>query len=259
MSNGHQIDSALVFFGNRSTLQTMQTTQQTDLRRRGHRRGFTLVEILVVVAVMAILLAVAGSMIGGSDVSTTVRTASRDLQMMVDAAQIRAQSRGIETAVLIANHMDPGGDAALQDSHLRLVVLVERADTNNDGISDTWQAVGNPMRLDSGAYYFLQHSHSETFDPDGSAFTPFPPASPLVSFNDASRWIGLVFNPQGQPILGGGAASGNPVMVVGTGEPTASGLDATEGQQYLSHGFMILRSNGRTVPMESAYDQVVSR
>ncbi len=237
----------------------MQTTPQIDVRRRGRDRGFTLVEILVVVAIMAILLAVAGSMIGGTDVSTTVRTASRDLQMMVDAAQTRAQSRGVETAVLVANHLDAEGSATLRDSHLRLVVLVERADTNDDGTGDTWQAVGNPLRLDSGAYYYLQHSHSESFDPDGSSFSPFPPASPLVSFNDASRWIGLVFNPQGQPILGGGAAAGNPVMLVGTGEPTASGLDATQGQQYLSHGFMILRSNGRTVPMESAYDQVVSR
>lgn len=237
----------------------MQTTPLIHVRRRGRVRGFTLVEILVVVAVMAILLAVAGSMIGGSDVSTTVRTAARDLRMMVDTAQIRAQSRGVETAVLIANHLDQGGDPAVRDAHLRLVILVERVDTNNDGVGDTWQAVGNPLRFDSGAYYFLQHSHRETFDPDGSVFEPFPPRSPLLPFNDASRWVGLVFNPQGQPILGGSAATGNPMMVLGTGEPTASGLDTTQGEQYLSHGFMILRSNGRTVLMESAYDQVVSR
>lgn len=220
-------------------------------RNSASRRAFTLVEVMVVVAIVALLLAIAGTMLGRNDTGTATRSAARDLRLVVESAQARALSSGNEVAVLVAN------DSSDPDRFLRFVLVVERADVSANGTGGTWQALGNGIFLPASAFYYPQVSHNETFESDGASFSPFGTASALKGYNNPSKWIGLTFNSQGQPMVRGGNA-GNPFMIVGTGETGTSGLDATPDDKLKSEGFMILRSNGRLIALESAYDQHVA-
>jgi len=215
---------------------------------KGRAYGFSLVEVMVVVAIIALLLAIAGALIGTGDNSTATRAGARDLRLTVESAQARALSSGNEVAVLVAN------DSSDFDRFLRFVLVVERVDVAADGTGGTWRPIGNGIFLPAQAYYFRQVSHNADFDEDGATFSPFGSASALAAYNSPAKWIGLTFNTQGKPMVN----SGNPFMIVGTGETGSNGLDATEDDKLKSEGFMVLRSNGRIIALESAYDQHVA-
>ncbi len=206
---------------------------------------------MVVVAIVAIMLGVAGAFFKKGDGSSATRAASRELQTLVESARMRAMSSGNQTALLIHNKPD-------DDRYLHFVMVVERRAQNAESASSKddagtweWVPVGNGSTLAQGAFYWPKEgvSYTEPFSAEGqfnlgTAFT-----------GGKGDWIGLVFTPQGIPV-GRSILEENPVFILARGEVSSSGLDVSPNDKYRCEAFMIQRSNGRIVPVESPVNQL---
>ena len=220
-------------------------------RRRSS--AFTLVEMLVVVAIIAIMLAVAGAFFRTDGGSRAIHAASRELQTLVESARMRALSSGNQTALLIFNKSED------MERYLRFVIVVERRPQKSEATASPsdeegkweWVPVGNGSFLAKGAFYWPKEGTSfvEPFSGDGQ----FNLGSAFSS--NKGDWIGLLFTPQGMPV-GRGTLEENPVFIIAKGEVSSSGLDVSPADKNRCDAFMIQRSNGRIVPVESPVEQL---
>ena len=224
--------------------------------------GFTLVELLVVIAIIASLLAMAGSMLNNGDGGDATRMAAKELRGMVEQAQARAVASGNQTAVLIHNKWD-SSPTATNERYLRFVIVAERVNTETNPSNPpkyVWQALGNGSFLSAGAYYWPL---------SGKAYnTPFAlgTGETMGSMGSASSktpadWIGILFNSQGIPVAPSDTLDENPIFLIATGPVDTDGkLEVEDPKQkknkLLTEGFMLQRSNGRVIAIESAADQL---
>ena len=220
---------------------------------RRHPAAFTLVEMMVVVAIIAIMLAMAGAFFRGGDGSRAIHAAVRELQTLVESARMRALSSGNQTAVLIYNKSED------TSRYLNFVMVVERRPQKSESTSSTndedgkweWVPVGNGSFLSKGAFYWPK---------EGTAFTEQFSGEGEFNLGTAfsgnkGDWIGLVFTPQGIPV-GQGTLQQNPVFLVARGDTSTAGLDVTPAEKNRCQAFMIQRSNGRIIPVESPVEQL---
>jgi prepilin-type N-terminal cleavage/methylation domain-containing protein len=227
-----------------SRIHPAMTAKSHPADRFSPKNGFTLVELLVVIAIIAGLLAMAGSMIGGNNDSQNTRTASKDLRGMIELAQARAITSGNQTAVIICKKTN-------DDRNRRFAMVVERTLRANSTTAYEWRPVGNGSTFPNGINYWSEKSFNDTF----------PSSDPLIlgtAFSGVNRsdWIGILFNPQGVPMGGSGPLSQNPVFLVAPGYVEGASLKVNESEKRLSLGFMLQRSNGRVIDIESPIDQL---
>ena len=220
------------------------------------RAGFTLVEMLVVITIIVGLMAVAAARLNSSNPGDATKTSSSQLRGLAELTQSKALSTGNYTALLICKKFD-----APEDRCLRYVIVVERQlKTNGNpavGADYDWVAVSNGSYLERGTHYWPDWGggYDLTFAMDGTLKLG-------AAFNSLTKsdWIGLVFSPQGLPVEPTGLSPANlpenPKFIVTLGLPASTGLEVTENDKKLSEGFMIQRSNGRTVIIESPVRQL---
>ena len=226
------------------------------------RQGFTLVEMLVVITIISILLAGGAAVMRSGTEASSVRAAGDTLQSLVDQARSAAIGRGTEARLLIANNSTD------DERYLRmaLVVVAEAIpDTDNDPttVEWVWKPLGGPRELPTGVFY--TKDLGSTLSSDGvlsdwdslrysnvTGSTQFGRALE-TDYGDAGDWISLVFDSNGRVINPG--LTENPLLAVNLGYIDGTDVEIADRFDRYVEGFVVIRSTGRPVRLESTYEQ----
>ena len=117
------------------------------------RRGFTMIELMVVVGIMLLLAVITASAVSVTTQRDKVRAAARQVQSLIAGARDRAiyakQPRGVRLLIDPTNNRTVSSLVYIRPSAAWSTgaVQLERLDANNDGTSDDYPGIHNPLAI----------------------------------------------------------------------------------------------------------------
>lgn len=241
-------------FASRSTC-----SPRDDVRARGMRRAFTMVEMLVVIAIITVLLAAGAGVMNSGTQSSSVRISGDHLRALVNQARAAAVGQGTEARLLIAN------DESDDERYLRMAMVVVAKIDPAQPDTWNWEIVSEPTTFPGGVAYMspsvfdatkvYNQSASDWGQTGGGAAGAVPIfGQALKDYTSAGSWISLAFDGNGR-LISDTPMTENPLLVVNLARGAADGLFVPEKFVKYAEGVMVVRSNGQPVPLEFAYEQ----
>jgi len=193
-----------------------------------HRRGFTLLELLVVVGLIAALASVLVSGLAGAGQTHALQSAQATVANLVTAARLKAPATNRKTRLLV--NVDPG----TPERYLRLVVLqLARQPGSSPEDWDTIQSVFLPAHtyVVPGSLTGLVSDSTQwkrvsdpTQDLASDLFKNQSLSLALEGEATAQTWTGLAFTPNGTlaALSTGPPPKGSVVLALGQARPPGS-------------------------------------
>jgi prepilin-type N-terminal cleavage/methylation domain-containing protein len=245
-------DLSLNFAGKFGYVKIMVSNQQTQKHSRKepvqHRKGFTLVELLITMMVIMIISGLVLTAVGGNDGQNQLNSGISRADSIFSLARSTAISRKSPVRVLVCN------DSSLTNEYLRFLAvyrLVSRTDDGGPQPEEEWEPIMLGEYLPSQIYVDIaQMNPGDLFswNPGAAATSSIVNSETIttvaqVSGGVSGNWIVFDFHANGTAV--------NPMrrFVVGRALEAANPLNVVPST-YLRAGFTLFRS-GKVVHFQS--------